>query len=102
MRIRGLDFSSSASSPNPLAEAELSGGVLHIHQVRLVGRPERLSRVVSEPCPWVLGVDFPFGLPNAFASARDWGSEWHKYVAVASESSLREAVTSSDGSEDPV
>ncbi len=83
MNIRGLDFSSAKSSSKRsyVAYGELDGGVLSI--VRLESLRTDLSGLVHETGEWVLGVDFPFGLPRIFVEAQAWSQQWEEYAAVA-------------------
>lgn len=86
MRILGLDFTSSWSSSakaNHLVESVLDGHELHFHNVRRLESPSKLAMVLSEEGPWVLGLDFPFGLPEEFVDAQRWGREWASYAAQA-------------------
>jgi ABC transporter substrate binding protein len=68
MHILGLDFTSSWSSSakaNHLVEGVLDGHVPNLQEVRRLESPSKLATVLSEEGPWVLGLDFPFGLPDA-------------------------------------
>jgi hypothetical protein len=84
--IRGLDFSTLLSSKQSvLVEGELEGRVLQLRRASNRGQESRsLTAVLESPGPWVLGIDFPFGLPMAFLNEMPWGLEWKTYASAAS------------------
>jgi hypothetical protein len=86
MRTLGLDFTSSSSSAkaNYLAEGTLDADVLHLASIRRLGGPATLGAVLHESGPWVLGIDFPFGLPEEFVDDQGWGRQWVEYATQAS------------------
>jgi len=86
MWIRGLDFtssSSSASKANHLVEGTLNGHVLDLRTMRRLTSRSSLGELLSESGPWMLGLDFPFGLPEEFIVAQGWSGVWASYAAQA-------------------
>ena len=74
----GLDFSCAPSQRKPLT---LAHGALHGHVVRLAGVSEldtleKWANHLGEAGNFVMGCDFPFGLPRSFVDAlRDHGPQ---------------------------
>ncbi len=86
MRILGVDFTSSASGDkvNQLVECELDGGVLRCASASRLGRAGQLEGLLRADGEWVLGLDFPFGLPEQFLTDQQWPADWHRYARHAS------------------
>jgi hypothetical protein len=86
MRILGVDFTSSASGDkvNHLVECELDGGVLRCASASRLGRAGQLEGLLRAGGEWVLGLDFPFGLPEQFVAGQQWPAAWHEYARHAS------------------
>ena len=69
-----LTFSSSQSSSSgiPLLSAIWLADVWK-SQGPIQDRPERLQSILAEAGPWVIGIDFPFGLPRPFVDSIGMG-----------------------------
>ena len=74
MRILGLDFTSAVSGDklNHLVEGSFDGAVLRCNTFRQLGRADALGELLKTDGAWVLGLDFPFGLPHEFVLAQNW------------------------------
>src|SRR4051812_15713330 len=73
-RIRGLDFSASTAGRkrNHLVEDGLCDSVLRIETIEALRDAEAFASALRQPVEWVMGVDFPFGLPLAFPQGMGW------------------------------
>lgn len=88
MRICGLDFTSSSTSgrkANHLVAGVLKDRRLELSHVQTLGGPRTLGEVLAAEGDWVLGLDFPFGLPTEFVAAQGWGQSWHEYGVQATD-----------------
>lgn len=41
---------------------------------------EAFEDVLRKPCPWIAGIDFPFGLSQRFVENIGWSTTWQGYV----------------------
>ena len=69
MKIYGVDFSGARSDSGTwVAEASLGGGVLTLDSCRPIRRACLAVLLKDAPTPCIAAMDFPFGLPLAFAA----------------------------------
>jgi hypothetical protein len=71
MNIIGVDFSGARTDTNTwLAQGRLDGAALRLQSCHRVSRRDLARRLAAQPGPAVAALDFPFGVPAAFA--RRW------------------------------
>jgi len=82
MKIYGIDFTSRPSSRKPLTclECNLEGDVLRAEALIEWSRFEAFEAALIRPGPWIVGIDFPFGLPRKFIENIGWPTQWANYV----------------------
>ena len=69
IKIFGVDFSGARDDNNTwVAEASLEGGELTLDSCRPIRRACLTELLVDAPAPCIAAMDFPFGLPLAFAA----------------------------------
>lgn len=87
MDALGNDFTSAPSRRKPItvARAALEEGALFVSRVDEVASFSGFEDVLSEPGPWVAGLDFPFGLPRRFVDAHLPSSSWSELVRASAD-----------------
>ena len=82
MRLYGVDFTSAPRPRKPIVTAcgRLQGRALHIEAVERYVTLADWADSLKRPGPWVMGCDFPFGLPRNFIDAVGWPQEWNDCV----------------------
>ena len=69
MKIYGVDFSGARSDSNTwLAEGSLEDGVLMLDSCRPIRRSSLTELLRDAPTACIAAMDFPFGVPQAFAA----------------------------------
>ncbi len=69
MRVYGVDFSGARDDKNTwLAEGSVEDGVLTLDSCRPIRRAHLTELLRDAPTPCIAAMDFPFGLPLAFAA----------------------------------
>ena len=83
MQIHGVDFTSAPGPRKPItwAEGKLAGTKLEIGAVHEMHDFGAFEAMLSSPGPWVVAMDFPFGLPAETVAALAWPASWAGYVA---------------------
>lgn len=74
----GIDITSSPSPAKPLwvASCVLDGDTLRVGSLQPWNDLDVLRSLLAGQGPWIMGLDFPFGLPRAFVRNVGWGSSW--------------------------
>jgi hypothetical protein len=81
MKIYGIDFTSSPKrKPIACVECSLVGRKLHFRSRYEWNSFEGFERALTQPGPWIAGIDFPFGQSRIFAENIGWPNEWQNYV----------------------
>ena len=83
--VYGIDFTSSPSRSKPIIclESRLVGDVLEIkrfHSWRDFNGFERFLEGSTASPPWIVGIDFPFGMPLRFIRSIGWPVSWDQYI----------------------
>ncbi len=84
MKIYGLDFTSAPSSKKAItyAQCHLSEKRLSLERLGRRTSFEQFEDFLSEPGPWVAGIDFPFGQPRTLIENLHWPQTWNGYVSL--------------------
>src|ERR1700722_16752031 len=94
MRIYGLDFTCSPAQKKALtlAACDLDGKVLTVDRLQPLEAPKKtpfagFDAWLSQPGPWITGLDFPFGMPVLAIQHFSWlkeetKQEWSHYVGA--------------------
>lgn len=82
MRVRGIDFTSRPKSRKPITclTCELHGELLTAGELYEWDSFDGFEDALSEPGPWIAGVDFPFGQSRKFIQNIGWPDTWSAYV----------------------
>lgn len=82
MKIYGLDFTSRPRRDKPITclEMEFLADTLAFKKLYELITFEKLEELLHSSGPWVMGMDFPFGLPRKFIENIGWPKSWRAYV----------------------
>ena len=82
MKIFGIDFTSAPGRKKPItvAEGELKQGNLVIQNIHALVSFDEFEDFLKQKGPWIVGIDFPFGLPGAFLSTLGLPHDWPSYI----------------------
>ena len=82
MKIYGIDFTSRPGRRKPLTclECRLEGDALRTDELIEWSGFGAFEAALLQPGPWVMGIDFPFGLPRKFVENIGWPLTWTGYV----------------------
>lgn len=85
MRVYGIDFTSKPSRIKPIAAlvCELQDGLLRADALLTWESFEDFENMLSQPGPWIAGIDFPFGQSRRLIDNLGWPREWSEYVRHA-------------------
>ena len=85
MKILGIDFTSRPSRRKPLTclHCELASGTLQARQLEAWTNYPAFENALTQPGPWIAGIDFPFGQTRQFIETIGWPLAWSDYVALA-------------------
>lgn len=97
MKIYGLDFTSAPSYRKPItcAACILRNNRLRVSDLKFFGNFTAFEAFLSQPGPWLAGLDFPFGQPQKLIQNLDWPADWSGYVtklALLSQSEFAETL----------
>ncbi len=84
MNVRGVDFTSAPDRHKPItcAECTLEDHHLTVHRVRKLTELDQFDAALNDPGPWIMGCDFPFGMPRKLIENMGWPPAWSSYVAL--------------------
>lgn len=90
----GCDFSSSPSRKKPivLALGFSHGGRVQLSRLERLESLDTFSQWLQQPCCWVGGFDFPFGLPRELVETLGWPRQWEaciRHFATLSREQIR-------------
>lgn len=82
MRIYGVDFTSAPCRRKPIvvACAALRGNTIIVEQLRHFTTRDAWADWLRHPGTWIMGCDFPFGLPRRFIASVGWPETWEDCV----------------------
>ncbi|MBI1878698.1 MAG: DUF429 domain-containing protein [Chloroflexi bacterium] len=82
MKIYGLDFTSAPNPRKPItcAAGRLTHNRLKIYDLTPLVDFAALEEFLSQPGPWLAGLDFPFGQPRPLIDNLGWPDSWEGYV----------------------
>lgn len=85
MEILGIDFTSRPVRKKPIAclRCRLDAGVLIAQTLSEWSGFEEFEHALSQPGPWIAGLDFPFGQARRFVETIGWPTDWQAYVSHA-------------------
>lgn len=83
MRIYGIDFSSRPKRSKPITCmcCHLEGTTLHAGELQEWTSFQDFEQALTQPGPWIAGIDFPFGQSRTFIENIGWPRSWSGYVA---------------------
>jgi len=83
MRVLGADFTSTPKGSKKIvvADGDLEAEALHVSTHHDIATLEQFARLLNEPGPWVIAIDFPFGLPARLVEKSGWQDSWLGYVS---------------------
>lgn len=83
MRVLGADFTSAPKGSKRIvvAEGELEAEALCVSTHHDMATLEQFAELLNEPGPWVIAIDFPFGLPARLVKESGWQDSWLGYVS---------------------
>ena len=84
MKIYGIDFTSAPRSKKAItyAQCNLSEKYISLERLGRLTSFEQFEDFLSEPGPWVAGIDFPFGQPRTLIENLHWPRTWNGYVSL--------------------
>ena len=87
MKILGIDFTSRPGRGKPLAclECELANGTLETRALWKWTNFGEFEAALTQPGPWIAGIDFPFGQSRKFIRNIGWPESWAGYVDLVAE-----------------
>lgn len=87
MKIYGLDFTSAPRLRKPItcAIGAVFDARLYLEDLCLFASFTAFEEFLSEPGPWVAGLDFPFGQPRQLIQNLGWPASWEGYVKMVSQ-----------------
>ena len=96
MTLYGLDFTSrpTARKPLTLAEGKWLGDTVEVAVVHRLGSFSAWEAVLATPGPWLMGCDFPFGLPRDLIHYLGWPETAWAATVQALASTPREQLES--------
>ena len=82
MLIIGIDFTSSPCRRKPITAqfCEFENDTLSATSRESWGNFEGFESFLSQPGPWIAGIDFPFGFARRFLTNQGWPLCWAEYV----------------------
>lgn len=90
MQVLGIDFTSRPTRCKPITcvRATFDGNALevispHERTCEQWTSFSQFEQALRCPGPWIVGIDFPFGLPRKFIENIGWPSTWREYVLYA-------------------
>lgn len=85
MEVYGIDFTSSPGTRKPITcrHCWLDGDVLHALSPSAWTSFAEFEAALTQPGPWIAGIDFPFGMPQRFVADVGWPTAWQSYVLHA-------------------
>lgn len=94
MKIFGLDFTSVPSSRKPITSAQcnLSADILKLEKFETFESFDAFEVFLTQPGPWVAGLDFPFEQPRRLIENIGWPKSCEAYVRMLSRISKDEFV----------
>jgi hypothetical protein len=83
MRIYGIDFTSRPKRSKPITCicCHLEGTTLHAGELQEWASFQDFEHALTQPGPWIAGIDFPFGQSRTFIENIGWPQSWSGYVA---------------------
>ena len=92
MKIFGIDFTSAPTRKKPIqvAEGSVNKGTLTLLKLHRLTSFAEFESFLKQKGPWVMGIDFPFGLPSAFLSTLGLPHDWKSYVQAVTHRSRTE------------
>ncbi|MEZ5573122.1 MAG: DUF429 domain-containing protein [Halioglobus sp.] len=83
MRIYGIDFTSRPKRSKPITCmcCNLEGTTLHAGELQEWTSFQDFEHALTQPGPWIAGIDFPFGQSRKFIENIGWAQSWNGYVA---------------------
>ncbi|AFY71499.1 hypothetical protein Pse7367_3256 [Thalassoporum mexicanum PCC 7367] len=98
LRILGVDFTSSPRVAKPIV---VSNCQLKNAQLTYLGMDEYtdwqgFEAFLAQSGAWVVGMDFPMGMPRRLIEALGWGKNWQEYVQLVAGMSRDEFVATLD------
>jgi hypothetical protein len=86
MKVYGIDFTSAPKRRKPITclECRLDGNGLEAGELIEWRDFDAFEDALRKPCPWIAGIDFPFGQSRKFIENIGWPNTWQGYVAHAS------------------
>tara|TARA_R110002049_G_scaffold179581_5_gene346615 strand:- start:1299 stop:2108 length:810 start_codon:yes stop_codon:yes gene_type:complete len=83
MRIYGIDFTSRPTRSKPITCmcCHLEGTTLHVGELQEWTSFTEFEHALTQPGPWIAGIDFPFGQSRTFIENTGWTQSWGGYVA---------------------
>ena len=83
-RVYGLDFTSAPRKRKPITcvQCTFDGSMLHLDKYYEFEDFEEFIRFLSQPGPWIAGIDFPFGQPRILIEEKGWGDTWEECVGA--------------------
>jgi hypothetical protein len=87
MKIYGIDFTSAPSSKKAItyAPCTLSEKGLFLETLGRLTSFEEFEQFLSQPGPWVAGIDFPFGQPRTLIQNLGWPQTWDGYISYVAQ-----------------
>ena len=94
MKIYGLDFTSVPSLKKPItfAECRLDEDTLFMENLGCQTSFDEFEMFLSQPGPWIAGLDFPLGQPRTLIDNIGWPQTWTGYVGLVSKMTRPEFV----------
>lgn len=85
MKVYGIDFTSSPSKRKPLTglRCDFENGTLSARESYTWSSFAEFENILSQPGPWIAGLDFPFGQSRRFIENVGWPQDWSQYVCHA-------------------
>jgi hypothetical protein len=86
MKIYGVDFTSAPSRKKPItyAQCRLEEDCLFLETLGCLASFDEFETFLSQPGPWIAGMDFPFGQPRTLIENIGWPQTWKEYIDLVS------------------
>lgn len=82
MKIYGIDFTSRPKRRKPITclACTLEGPTLRAEELTGWSTFDGFEAALTQPGPWVAGIDFPFGQARTFIETIGWPKSWSGYT----------------------
>jgi len=82
MDIYGIDFTSTPKRNKPITclHCVLNGDTLQAGELQEWQSLSGFEKALSNPGPWIAGIDFPFGQARRFIETIGWPDTWQGYT----------------------